>query len=62
MNTLGAMALATSGVDLFARPPRRPKHRVERRRPSLVREILDGLARAANEPAIFVPPVRHYPY
>ena len=62
MNTLGAMALAASNVDLFARPPRRPKHRVERRRRSLVREILDGLARASSEPAIFVPPVRHYPY
>jgi hypothetical protein len=62
MNTLGAMALAASNVELFARPPRRSKRRVERRRPSIVREILDGLARAANEPAIFIPPVRQYPY
>jgi hypothetical protein len=62
MNTLGAMALAASNVELFARPPRQSKHRVEPLRPSLVREILDGLARAANEPAIFVPPVRQYPY
>lgn len=62
MNTLGAMALATSDVNVFARPPRRPQRREERRRPSILRGILDGIARAASEPALVVPPMRQYPY
>lgn len=62
MNTLGAMVLATSDVDLFGRPSRRSKRGSEHRRPSIVRRVLDGLARAANEPAMYVPPLRQYPY